>query len=385
MELSQGCGMIFKKINILYFSIGLLYLCIMQIGSAYLLFPEVNPAYSGFNDDRLYIDMVNVELELLDSAFSINSFYWHLARFFLILFEGWAPFFLKLFNLVVLVWAFDISMRIVFMRVDSTIGRISGLRYMIFFIPFLPTIWVLSKEYIVLICVVGFLYCINSYVVNRNITHLVAGLALFLMLTSTRYVYAAVMLFLLFLVLIRLRKYKILLASFAFILVLIVFNLEFIYEFSQIYVYNRFIEMYNEGKNYGLKAASGSLSEMYSGNFIYSVFQYLTAPIPSVDYFLYNSYFMISPLLVVGLIVALLNSKIGKEVGGYVLLALLLISALIVSINFGSNFRYKLSPAWLSSIFICLVANKKRRIYHAALYMLATCFVIIVVLSIGRI
>jgi hypothetical protein len=137
----------------------------------------------------------------------------------------------------------------------------------------------------------------------------------------------------------------------------------------------RTTELYFEGMNYGINSQSGSLSSIYSGSILYSSFQLFFLPVIGKYNYLYNS-FLFFPVLNIITIPALVQVFFKKK-NTFILFAII-VMVVLIAINFGGNYRYKLSMTVMLVIGLMKLGFKINNVSKVIIF----CWVIFTILLI---
>jgi len=292
---------------------------------------SVNPIGSGFNDDRLYIDKTFYSTHKTKTVFNLL---YHFICYILLN----NPYLIKVFNLVL----YTATFHLIHLRALKESKKFLFTS----FVLLLPTLVVISKEYLFIFLFISFL---NAYFKPRNNLWILLGLLIFI--ASLRYWAVAVLLPLLF----ARIPFRVHIFFIPLLIYLIILNWNYIFQTLNEIIFIRFIEMSSEGSNYGLNSDSSSLSSRYSGNYLYDIFQLLFHPLVQKTYFLYNSYFFMPLMIIYGFLMFIIKKFHESLESKYLLFAFTL---LLVALHFASNLRYKLI---LPFIFIFFLVQIKRK------------------------
>lgn len=289
------------------FTLLLLYTLAVRFGFLY----NVNPEYSGFSDDRNYLDLSFVNER---ARFMGKSFLWY----WIVKALNCNSFLIRLLNIFLIG---DVYNRLFKYR------RNNPLLYELLFVCLLVSNVVISKEYLILFVVVRILenWKRTGYITISILIGLIA-------LWYLREIYAVLLLSVL---LVNVKKRSLLIYFPVLSLMFFWFSWD-IQEFIQQNTV-RFVELYYEAIHYSLKAESSSLASKYTGNKLYTIFQMITAPVIGKSAYLYNSYFLF-PLVTLLTLGSLLKKDFYHNIYAHYGL---LCATVIFVLNMGSNYRYK--------------------------------------------
>lgn len=291
----------------------ILFLIVISLCIYLELIPEVSPIESGFHDDRNYL---NPKFVIPRSEFWSANFVFYQ----IIIFLNYSPFLIRAFNLLLVAL---LANKLISLNKEHKI------LFNLLLISLVFSTYVISKEYLILFLVFNLLNNLHENKFDYK------NVFLLIILFFLRPFFSLIILLIYFYK--TNNRSKLLFISLSFFCVL------FFYDDLLIFIQDnvlRSTELYFEGMNYGLNSQSGSLSSTYSGSILYSSFQLFFLPVIGKYNYLYNS-FLFFPLLNIITIPALVKVFFKKK-NTFILFAIIVIVTLI-AINFGGNYRYKLS------------------------------------------
>ena len=295
----------------------ILFLIVISLCIYLDLIPQVSPVESGFHDDRNYLDP---NFTIPRSELWSNNFIFYKI---IILFNH-SPFLIRGFNLLLIAL---IASKLTDLHKENKILVNLLLVSLVF------STYVISKEYLILYLVFTLLSILDENKFNFKNVFLVIIFSVILFFLRTIFA----------LIILSLFIYKANNRLKLILVTLVFFYSAFFYDDLLLFYQNnviRSIELYFEGRNYGLNSESGSLSSTYSGSIFYSIFQLFFLPIIGKFNYLYNS-FIFFPILNIIAIPALAKVFF-KRKNSFVLFSIILM-IILIAINFGSNYRYKIS------------------------------------------
>ncbi len=346
-------GLSSGALSLIFCLVGLFFLTAYQI-LVPLGLDEVNPITSGFHDDRNYVSNDAV-IKRLDDYYFINNGYWYISYVAMLLMPSNWVFLLKLINLIFLSLTYHTTLKLA--EKLASVKIYCGLFYL-----FIPTLAVVSKEWFsIFLCI----KLVDVYTASKTSIYRFALLVIFgFLLLCTKYVYFFIMIALMLLSRGLYSKTRILGYGIAASLFLaLIFN--YLPLFADELIILRFIEMSSEGANYGINSVAGTLSDRFSGSTFYSFFQFFVLPIPAKFNALYNYFFPLMPFFMCSIGYICINFRDIFKRFTALFVIFFSYSFLVILINFGANYRYKLLPIMLAFILISVHGEGSRsfRIY----------------------
>ena len=330
----------------------ILFLVVISLCIYLELIPEVSPIESGFHDDRNYLDP---NFTIPRSEFWSGNFVFYQV----IIFLNYSPFLIRAFNLLLVAL---IANKLISLNKEHRILLNLLLISLVF------STYVISKEYLIIYLVFNLLSKLDENKFNYKDIFLV--IILFIILFFLRSMFGLIIL------LLYLYKFNNRLKLISFIISL--FFINFYYDDLLIFIQDnvlRTTELYFEGMNYGINSQSGSLSSIYSGSILYSSFQLFFLPVIGKYNYLYNS-FLFFPVLNIITIPALVQVFFKKK-NTFILFAII-VMVVLIAINFGGNYRYKLSMTVMLVIGLMKLGFKINNVSKVIIF----CWVIFTILLI---
>jgi hypothetical protein len=349
----------FSKRVVYLFLAGILVLLINQALVFMEFMPDFHPEGSGFNDDRLYVTKEVVNDELIKEG-KLNNLYLQVVKLL-----NYQPILIKIFNLIC--WIGMIF------QTEKILNWYNQKLPIWLPLIVLPTLVVIHKEFLFSFLM---LYFYRLHIQKEsNSGSVLMRILLFILIFNLRY-WAVLPLLISSYKQIRIELGILTKRALDIVILMSIFLLvSYFVDFLQEKVFQRGVEMYNQGQNYGLTSNRDSLAFQYSGSFWYTLFQFIAHPVPSPTQLLYNSFLLI-PLALLSL--AKIDYRKLYTNYGWLFLLILVLSITVIGLQFGSNPRYKFFIAFLVALASILASNRARRLYNQVVPIFFTIYILFI-------